>query len=77
MKGSEIMAYFEEMQMKVYTRYTFYYYKDTNVFTIRYQGERNHYRIEDDMSLFGCGERKAMGAEEIERFKEFKRAVLK
>lgn len=70
------MAYFEEMQMKVYTKYTFYYYRDTNVFTIRYQGERNHYRIEDDMSLFGCGDRKTMGAEEAEHFKGFKRAVL-
>lgn len=77
MEGSGVMAYFSEMQMKVYTKYTFYYYRDINVFTIRYQGERNHYRIEDDMSLFGCGERKVMSAEERERFKEFRSVVLR
>lgn len=77
MKGSETIAYFNETQMKIYHNYSFFYYRDIDVFTIHYRSEKCHYRIEDDMSLFGCGERKTMGAEETERFKEFKRAVLK
>lgn len=77
MEGSGVMAYFSEMQMKVYPDYSFYYYRDIDVFTIHYRSEQCHYRIEDDMSLFGCGERKVMSAEERERFKEFRSVVLR
>ena len=78
MKGSEVMTYFNEMQMKIYPDYSFCYYRNNiDIFTIHYRGEKCRYCIEDDMSLFGCGERKVMGVEETERFKEFKRAVLK